>query len=156
MLTTQHIQIAYRKLKRSVYYEKTDLNLRLRLARFECDPNFEENLLIVKNLINGSSPAKNPIFKKWLNEINFRIVPKKLKDNENTATKNGTPGGKFIKSAKIKTNIVFVKNSNLYHFLETMRDIIKNGKSIAEKNPKAPIDPMVLNALLLAKANGMM
>jgi len=96
MLSIEHIRLAYRKLKRLVYYDKTDLCLRLRLAEFECDPAFEKRLLAVEKLVNSENPISNPLFNRWLKETNFRIVPKKLDNNECLTTDNKTDDGKFL------------------------------------------------------------
>ena len=42
--TGTEVETAYRKLKSYVYYDKTDLRLRERLAKFECSEKFQANL----------------------------------------------------------------------------------------------------------------
>ena len=108
MLTIEHIRLAYHKLKRLVYYDKADLCLRLRLAEFECDPDFKKRLLAVETLVNSEIPISDPLFNRWLKEINFRIVPKKLEDDESLEKGNAkskeTADGKFLSnvtSAKV-------------------------------------------------------
>jgi hypothetical protein len=91
--SAEQVEIAYKKLKRLVYYDKTDLRLRQRLAEFECDPKFEKRLQNVERCLNSESPTRHPIFQNWLSEISFRIVPKSLKDNdshENSVKDDGT------------------------------------------------------------------
>lgn len=70
------IKIAYKKLKQMVYYEKTHLFLRKRLAEFECAEDFEERLSIIDEVINTQAPTKEKTFQDWLNEINFVLLPK--------------------------------------------------------------------------------
>ena len=96
-VTTEHIQTAYRKLKRLVYFDKTDLNLRLKLAEFECDAGFEENLLSISQVVNSDDPLQEPLFQQWLEKIDFRVVPKSLK-NDFPPSENGiaSESGKFI------------------------------------------------------------
>lgn len=70
------IKIAYKKLKQMVYYEKTHLFLRKRLAEFECTEDFEERLRIIDTVIKAKAPTKEKAFQDWLNEINFVLLPK--------------------------------------------------------------------------------
>lgn len=70
------VKIAYKKLKQMVYYEKTHLFLRKRLAEFECAEDFEDQLRIIETIINTNAPAKEKTFQSWLNEINFVLLPK--------------------------------------------------------------------------------
>lgn len=93
-VTGTEIETAYRKLKSYVYYEKNDLALRERLAKFECSARFEDKLLAVQEVAEGKAPANDIRFKKWLSQVDFRVVPKRLKpqrpDDEPAAR------GKFI------------------------------------------------------------
>lgn len=75
-IEAHHVDTAFRKLKRFVYYDKNDLHLRHRLAEFECSSNFKKQLLSVKKVLNNKEPSNEPDFKKWLEEIDFRIIPK--------------------------------------------------------------------------------
>lgn len=78
-VTGTQVELAYRKLKSLVYYDKTDLRLRARLAEFECDSSFDARLIAVLNVVNAARPSADPQFGLWLEDINFRLVPKKLK-----------------------------------------------------------------------------
>lgn len=92
-ITHDQITTAYRKLKSYVYYDKTDLKLRQRLAAFECANDYDEKFDAVLFVINSESPSSHPKFQEWLQQINFRVVPKKIKwdGNEPESTT-----GKFI------------------------------------------------------------
>ncbi len=70
------IKIAYKKLKQMVYYEKTHLFLRKRLAEFECADDFEERLCIIDAFIKKQTLTKTDTFQGWLKEINFVLLPK--------------------------------------------------------------------------------
>ena len=90
------IETAYRKLKSYVYYDKTDLRLRERLAKFECSTQFSEKLKVVAEVAGSAAPSEDRRFKRWLKSIDFRIVPKKLgtlSDNDAASPKDD---GKFI------------------------------------------------------------
>ncbi len=95
-IETKHITSAYRKLKRLVYYDKTDLNLRRRLAEFECDTSFKKKLQVVKKVINSDEPLQELSLKRWLKDISFRVVPKSLEKNESSIGNNSDSNGKFI------------------------------------------------------------
>ncbi|MDO8282541.1 MAG: RNA-directed DNA polymerase [Thermodesulfovibrionia bacterium] len=91
-IESKHITAAYLKLKRFVYYDKTNLNLRHRLAEFECDTSFQNNLRNVLKVINSDNPLQTRAFKSWLNEISFRVVPKSFQDSK----VNVDDDGRFI------------------------------------------------------------
>ena len=50
MLTIKDVQSAYRKLKQFVYYDKTDLFLRLKIAKFECGGDYNKRLRNVEKV----------------------------------------------------------------------------------------------------------
>lgn len=95
-LDLKHVETAYRKLKRLVYYDKTDLVLRQRLADFECDASFRRNLLAVKKVLNSDDPLQERLFKRWLKEISFRVVPKNYENNGASLSSDSDKEGKFI------------------------------------------------------------
>lgn len=108
-IAAERLMPAYQKLKRFVYYDNTNLSLRKSLAEFECDPSFKDRLLSVLEVVNSDDPLKNPMFNKWLSEISFRVVPKKLKPSgfcicDNSDGDEARNDGKFISnvtSAKV-------------------------------------------------------
>ena len=95
-IEAEHLTTAYRKLKRMVYYDKTDLNLRRRLAHFECDPFCEKRLSIVREVMNSNNPLHEPSFKGWLEEISFRVVPKSIDSNNSSNRGDADSEGRFI------------------------------------------------------------
>lgn len=90
------IDTAYRKLKSYVYYDKTDLRLRKRLAEFECALDFETKLEAVQVVVNSPQPTRHKDFKAWLLKIDFRVVPKKIKWGVKEADTDESANGKFI------------------------------------------------------------
>ena len=96
VIEQQHVELAYRKLKRLVYYDKTDHHLRRRLAEFECSPDFKKRLATIKRVLNTKFPLKNSVFKKWLDEIDFRIVPKSLDGVDSSGSNQSDADGKYI------------------------------------------------------------
>lgn len=90
------IETAYRKLKSYVYYDKTDLRLRARLAKFECSDKFEASLQAVQQVANAVNPASDKRFKRWLQHIGCRVVPKKLAPSRSETLAETESAGKFI------------------------------------------------------------
>ena len=92
-IENDHLIMAYKKLKRLVYYDNIDLHLRKRLAEFESNQSFKNKLSKIKRVLNSDDPLQNPFFEQWLKQINFRIVPKKI-DNDyyNNCTSSETEG----------------------------------------------------------------
>lgn len=90
------IETAYRKLKSYVYYDKTDLRLRERLAKFECSDKFEANLQAVQQVADAAKPASDPRFRRWLRRIGCRVVPKKLGPGRSATFAADEAAGKFI------------------------------------------------------------
>lgn len=94
--TGAEIETAYRKLKSYVYYDKTDLRLRERLAKFECSGKFEAALRTVQEVADAASPASDRRFKRWLRQIDCRVVPKKLGPARPATFEADETAGKFI------------------------------------------------------------
>lgn len=95
-VTGTEIEAAYRKLKSYVYYDKTDLRLRERLAKFECSNKFEANLQAVQEVADAANPVSDRRFKRWLQEIGCRVVPKKLCPAQSGNLATNGEDGKFI------------------------------------------------------------
>lgn len=95
-ISEAQVDLAYRKLKSLVYYDKTDLRLRARLAAFECDPTFEAKLANVHSVVNADRPAKERVFRSWLKGVGYRLVPKKLKPGPPGAELNEEGKGRYI------------------------------------------------------------
>jgi hypothetical protein len=95
-INREQINTAYRKLKSYIYYDKTDLRLRKRLAEFECAADFETKLEAVQVVVNSSRPALHKDFEEWLQKIDFRIVPKKIKWGSKGSDFDESANGKFI------------------------------------------------------------
>ena len=90
------VETAYRKFKSYVYYDKTDLGLRERLAKFECSPRFLEKLATVHEVADSAAPAKDKRFKAWLGAIDFRVTPKRLEPLRDESADEAKNAGKFI------------------------------------------------------------
>ena len=95
-VTQSQVDLAYRKLKSLVYYDKTDLRLRARLAAFECDETFAAKLAEVHRVANVDNPAGDRQFRRWLKGVGFRLVPKKLKPGPQDRSNDQPEHGRFI------------------------------------------------------------
>lgn len=107
------IETAYRKLKSYVYYDKTDLRLRERLAKFECSGKFEASLQAVQQVADKAIPASDPRFKRWLEQIGCRVVPKKLGSARTPNLPADESAGKFITNVTSAPSIE-VENVNYF------------------------------------------
>ena len=96
IVTEDQVDLAYRKLKSLVYYDKTDLRLRARLAAFECDEEFDAKLSAVHTVVNAERPTTQRRFRGWLKGIGFRLLPKKLKPGPQDRSEAQPQHGRFI------------------------------------------------------------
>lgn len=107
--TEAQVDLAYRKLKSLVYYDKTDLRLRSRLAAFECDEAFDTKLRAVLKVVNAAEPSSERRFRGWLREIGFRLVPKKLKPGPQDRSDDQPEHGRFITNVTTASTIEIEK-----------------------------------------------
>lgn len=77
-ITLEKVKVAYRKLKTYVYYDKTDLSLRFRLADFEIEEGFESRLVELYNQLGQPGFTGSEYFRNLLACIGYRVVPKKI------------------------------------------------------------------------------
>lgn len=110
--TSTEIETTYRKLKSYVYYDKTDLRLRERLAKFECSDRFEANLQAVLQVADAANPTSDRRFKRWLRQIGCRVVPKKLSPARSALDEDK---GKFITNV---TSAPSVKVESVNYFFD--------------------------------------
>lgn len=81
---------AFRKLKRLVYYDKTNLILRRRLSKFENSKNFKTNIYSLVEVLNDSDPSNKLYYQRWIDEISYFTINKKLENVENVRTDDAT------------------------------------------------------------------
>ncbi len=75
------IKLAYCFLKNHAYQENINLFLKERVARFECDETaFESMESAISSVLNSSDLCQNTFFNKWLDQIDFFILPKGIKN----------------------------------------------------------------------------
>jgi len=74
-LNIEQLKKAYLFLKSYAYFENLNLFMKQTVSKFECG-SFEENLQTLLEAINSEDIYSNNNFKKWLEEINFRLLPK--------------------------------------------------------------------------------
>jgi hypothetical protein len=82
----ERLRIAYKKLKASVYFDKTQLPLRDNIVKFEAS-GVDEKLTEIYNRISGEGKAWEAFEDDILNSIGVLVFPKKLCDwNDNEST----------------------------------------------------------------------
>lgn len=84
------VESAFRKLKRLVYYDKTNLVLRRRIAAFENSSHFSNALAQVLEVLNSKVPKNQDLFQEWLSEIEYFIVQKKIEKLPAETSAGGT------------------------------------------------------------------
>jgi hypothetical protein len=109
------VDLAYRKLKSLVYYDKTDLSLRASLAKFECDKGFSSRLKAVHAVVNADVPISEPLFRKWLLKVGFRIVPKKLSPGPQDRSDDPPDRGRFITNV---TSVASIQVDKVNYFFD--------------------------------------
>lgn len=72
----ERIKIAYKKLKASIYFDKTQLPLRNQLLKYE--ENIDENLNILYKYLNGNDNKWEKFQEEIINKISTYIYPKTL------------------------------------------------------------------------------
>lgn len=109
--TQDEITTSYKKLKRSIYYDKADLAIRKRLALFESKAGLDDRLKVVEDVLNSKNPLKEDAFIEWIDKIDYRIVPKKI--IAKIPISNGAKGGTFITN-RTSSNLFSVKKVNYF------------------------------------------
>jgi hypothetical protein len=90
MIPDNLVDLAYKKLKQMIYYDKTLLFLRKRLAEFECEGDLDERLKRVQRVITEERPFDDEQFHSWLSEIDFFLVPKSVEQREKPSEEEGS------------------------------------------------------------------
>ncbi|MCL2828780.1 MAG: hypothetical protein FWD99_08610 [Oscillospiraceae bacterium] len=90
------VEIAFRKLKAHIYFDKTALPLRDKVVKFENDSDFKKNLKKIADTYDKNSLDKNsPIVSKIRDSISVRQFPKamyKTEDDNEKVISVGIPG----------------------------------------------------------------
>ncbi len=94
--TYEHL---FRLLVRDYYYEYVDLFTRRLLAEFEDSNNLNETIKIIARLLENPEDQKvRNIFNSWLDSVDFRLLPKKVKPQNNKLDKSD--GDNFISNVR--------------------------------------------------------
>ena len=75
--TLADLESAYKKLKSLIYYDKSDLAIRMRLAKFEVS-NLDGAFVEILDVVNSPKPSIHESFELWLAGIHARVVPKSV------------------------------------------------------------------------------
>ncbi|WP_233081864.1 reverse transcriptase domain-containing protein [Rheinheimera soli] len=74
-LKIEQLKTAYLFQKSYTYFENLNLFMKQTISAFECD-RFDAKLQTLLEVINSEDICANKDFKKWLDAINFRLLPK--------------------------------------------------------------------------------
>lgn len=100
---------AYKKLKSHLYTDKTLLKEKIELGRFET--NLSENLEALLEAINSKNISK------WIKEISFTLVPKKIKDEMQASRySNKTKQDKY----NVESYNIFISAPIEIHLISTL------------------------------------
>ena len=100
----KNISLAYKSLKDFVYYERLNLGLRKTLAEFEANMGFPDNLYLLQESFDAlfvTNQNENSDFSRWLENIEFMILPKNFKED------NGDEKDNFVFLSNRKTKIQY-------------------------------------------------
>jgi hypothetical protein len=104
------VRLAYKKLKQMVYFDKSQLPLRKRLAEFECSAEFDQRLDKLARVVTTDSLTDSSEFRSWLQEIGFHLVPKSVQKPEKLDPAKGVFVTNFTSAKKYpvdKVNYIF-------------------------------------------------
>lgn len=96
----EYVRIAYKKLKSSVYFDKTQLPLRDRITTFESRSGFDQKLKQIADALSGTKTEWEQYLQSRLQSVGVFVFPKKLKpiehdmvilNGDNTPIKMETP-----------------------------------------------------------------
>ncbi|MCF3651773.1 reverse transcriptase domain-containing protein [Synoicihabitans lomoniglobus] len=104
------VRVAYKKLKQMVYYDKTFLFLRKRLAEFECGEDFLDRLEQVESVLKVDAPFSSELFRKWLDGVGFVFAPKSLRPKR----KPDDDEGSFVSNVTSERNYPIEKVNYLF------------------------------------------
>ena len=80
-LDAPSLEKVYSYLKSYAYYENLNLFLKQTVSDFECS-DFDLRMKNLLDVLNDENTASNPTFTKWLEDINFSLLPKGAKRAE--------------------------------------------------------------------------
>ena len=111
-LTADVVKQAYLYLKSYAYYENLNFFLKQDIAEFECD-SFDENIRKLSRLLRGENFLRSSTFKKWLESINCRVLPKSVSRSED---QNGhsRESGLFISNVTTSSEYYRVDKVNYF------------------------------------------
>ena len=85
-LNIELLKKAYLYLKSYTYFENLNLFMKRTVSDFECE-HFEKDLNVLLDVLNSDDVCKNSIFKKWLREVDYRLLPKGAQRQEDEQQK---------------------------------------------------------------------
>lgn len=122
-LTEDVVKHAYLYLKNYAYYEKINLFLKKKVAKFECD-SFDVSIKKLSSLLNGGNFTTSSVFKNWLESIDYYVLPKSIsrpEDKDGNCKENGLFISNVTSSPKypVKVNY-FISAPVELHIIEVL------------------------------------
>tara|TARA_R110000744_G_scaffold70322_4_gene142356 strand:+ start:49 stop:3066 length:3018 start_codon:yes stop_codon:yes gene_type:complete len=103
-LDIEQLKKAYLFLKSYTYFENLNLFMKQTVSEFECK-NFDEDINTLLNVINGDDICENQHFEKWLEGIDYRLLPKGANRPENQQQKeHNKDNGLFLSNVTSSKN----------------------------------------------------
>jgi hypothetical protein len=95
-LDIEHLKKAYLYLKSYAYFDNLNLFMKRTVSDFECG-NFEKDLNVLLIVLNSDDICENSTFQKWLQKIDYRLLPKgALRPEDEKQKKHNESEGLFL------------------------------------------------------------
>ena len=92
------VEQAYLYLKSYAYHENLNLFLKERVAEFECE-RLELAIRKINALVKEDNPLQNSDFSKWIEKIDFHLLPKAVLASDSNGM-NDQAEGRFISNVR--------------------------------------------------------
>lgn len=111
-IDSKYFKIAYKKLKSSLYYDKTQIILRDKLVEFEAKIENIDKYMEELSLTFNNTESRGELIKNILSSISYYLFPKSLKQDENIMIMNYSKN-----TIEIKDNQYFINMDIRGHIL---------------------------------------
>ena len=117
----EQVRAAFRLLKQDVYYDKSDLFLRGRIADFEADPKFTKRLKALSEVVDDfytdeTSKLTERRLNGWLKKIQFRLLPKSVGTQRHVGTLSEEKSPNMISNVRTSSQYWVGEGSVQYLF----------------------------------------
>lgn len=96
---------AFLYLKSYTYFENLNLFMKRTVSNFECG-QFDQDLKILLEVLNSEDVCKNATFQKWLEKVDYRLLPKgALRAEDRQQKEHNESGGLFL--SNVTTSVTY-------------------------------------------------